>query len=830
MPHTDYCAYPPRLAADAEIVPLNESQKPSYIAGSESVGRYLILGAMERRLLHLLDGSHSLDEVAHGLPGLNVTELSRFLTKLDEVGLLAGVRSVIPRQRMLPGAEYWRWRLFNPEALFNRMLAGLGWIWTPGFFALSAAMVAFAAILAVLDRAEFVRYAGLALRSHYAAILLAAWVVTAVHECSHGLTSKAFGGRATELGFLLIYYVLPGFYCDVTGIHRIPSRARRLWVIAAGIYSQLLLGSGAMLVWSVFAPDTWISQTAMAVILASLLDLLINVNPLIKLDGYYFLSQWLRMPNLMDRSQACWRDVGRTLLIGVKPREAVRFTGRERKVLLVFGCFSFTYRAGLRAAIVWYGAQYLMNWFQYSGLLLSVALAGALAGKPLKQSAKFWFGKENRMAAAIEAKYAWRRFVPAGVAVLILAALLMPWTASVGSYGTLVALPERESVIRAPENASLVVLSAQPGQQVAAGACVGQMANLDMEEQIARVRTELASVEVESERLSGERAVQEEAAMSAEWQLVQRRREFRDVDGEAEQIEKRYQNGRPGGGRFVAAALSEPAVLPPLPPALAAMEAETGRLQAELTEAKRRWVRARALSNEGLLPRSELDIAERRAASFSSEVAAAEDKLNAALIDHERRHASTQTEVNVARANVSTATARASSLTLQIEAARRLRESLAGRLAVLERKRAQFAISSPRNGTLFGEDLPRMLGQYFAKGAEICRVADVHEILVRVQVGEEALSDVRLGQNVRVKTRTFPDRVFRGTVSKIGGEGEASENGHRTYRLEFTIQNEDGLLRPGMTVFTRADYGRRPVMWLLAHKMKQALRPEMWML
>ena len=110
-------------------------------------------------------------------------------------------------------------------------------------------------------------------------------------------------------------------------------------MIAAGIYSQLLLGAGAMLVWSVFAPDTWISQAAMAVILASLLDLLINANPLIKLDGYYFLSQWLHMPNLMDRSQACWRDVGRTLLMGLKAREGVRFTGRERRVLLVLDVF-----------------------------------------------------------------------------------------------------------------------------------------------------------------------------------------------------------------------------------------------------------------------------------------------------------------------------------------------------------------------------------------------------------------------------------------------------------------------------------------------------------
>jgi hypothetical protein len=33
-----------------------------------------------------------------------------------------------------------------------------------------------------------------------------------------------------------------------------------------------------------------------------------------------------------------------------------------------------------------------------------------------------------------------------------------------------------------------------------------------------------------------------------------------------------------------------------------------------------------------------------------------------------------------------------------------------------------------------------------------------------------------------------------------------------------------------MTVFARADFDKRPVIWLLAHKLKQALRPEMWML
>jgi putative peptide zinc metalloprotease protein len=175
-----------------------------------------------------------------------VPVLSGFLAKLDEVGLLAGERPQRPAR--LPGdPHYRRWSLFNPEALFARMLPWLRWIWTPAFFGLSLAMIFFACILAILDWPEFSHHAGIAIRSHYIGIFLAAWLVTALHEFSHGLTAKAFGGRSTEVGFMLIYYVLPAFYCNVSGIHMIPSRGRRLWVIAAGIYSQVLLGFGAIL-------------------------------------------------------------------------------------------------------------------------------------------------------------------------------------------------------------------------------------------------------------------------------------------------------------------------------------------------------------------------------------------------------------------------------------------------------------------------------------------------------------------------------------------------------------------------------------------------------
>ena len=87
---------------------------------------------------------------------------------------------------------------------------------------------------------------------------------------------------------------------------------------------------------------------------------------------------------------------------------------------------------------------------------------------------------------------------------MVAAILCLPWQASVGNYGTLVAIPGQEAIIRAPENATLIALHVQPGQPLAAGSIVGRMGNLELEEQIVQAQAELARANAASNRLLGE--------------------------------------------------------------------------------------------------------------------------------------------------------------------------------------------------------------------------------------------------------------------------------------------------------------------------------------
>ncbi|MDX2030777.1 MAG: HlyD family efflux transporter periplasmic adaptor subunit [Blastocatellia bacterium] len=860
---TDFRSYPPALAADVEIAPQQDGEQMVFIAGAASVGRYLLLRAAERRVLSLLDGERTVGGVCEAFQAQTGSVLAgptliKFLNKLDQYGLLAGerVESAAAPESPQSQMHYIRFSLFNPDAFLARLVWRLRWIWTTGFFAFSACLIVLTFFLALMNWADVIAYGATTLRDHYVAIFIAAWLVGVTHEFAHGATCKAFGGRATEVGGLLVYYVLPALYCNVSGIHLIPTRGRRLWVIAAGVYWQLLVGAVSLLAWFLLAPHTRLSDLAFIVLLGSVLDVFFNANPLIKLDGYYFLSQWLRLPNLMDRSRACWRGQLQRALFGERSHEMERWSRREQVIYLIFGLLSFVYNLLFAALIVIYTGEWLVDRFYFPGLLLAFGVALLFARRPIRQAMAGLIrsGKRTREGEMADKNQNTseapspvagqgqktsrlrRRLVPLAVGFAFVVVLLMPWRASVGDYGTLIALPNKETIIRAPESATLVALRVQPGDRVAGGAVLGRMGNFDLEEQIVAVQTDLSRAGAEYDRLLGERRTRGEIAARAGLQMQQRQLEYSEIEAERRQIadEARERQGDAAKEFLVQKASSADRILSNeairYPAALAVLQTEVDSRRAQAAEAATHRDRVRALQGQGILPRSELDAAESRAATLRGALTAASRRLDAALIEHRRKHASVTIDVNIAQADLAAERAQLAKLEGELNGARDLIRTLESRRDLLARKRAQFDLVAPAAGAIFGEELPRMIGQYFQKGAEICRVAETRELLVRIQVSEREIGDVRAGNPVRLKVRSDPDSVFRGVVSKIGGESEPDRNGQPSYRVELTIENPEGILRPGMTAFARIDFGRRAIGAILLHKIKQALRPELWML
>jgi membrane fusion protein YbhG len=580
----------------------------------------------------------------------------------------------------------------------------------------------------------------------------------------------------------------------------------------------------------------------------------------------------------------------RRIVFGDRNEAASRFSRREQAILAAFGLLSFVYTVALRLFIVIFLGSYLTDWWGLPGLLLTLALALVYARRPLRQSivtAVFALGaiaadfnrlfsmRPMRMEANMETQdqttqalssgdsgeinavrktaqaageepSRWRRrLVPFAIALFVVLVLCLPWSASVGAYGALIVVPGQEAIIRAPESATLVELRVRPGDRTEAGTVIGRMSNIELEEQLVQTQAELDRANADHDRLLGELRVREESIARAEVNLRQRRIDYDESDSERRQIEERERaepnapnlkfltasvvpTALPAAGHTGGRQLDAPAVA--YPAAIAVLQSEADLRHARLSEAALQVDRARRLHAQGIAPRSELERAETSVSTLAIELTATRQRLESFLIEHRRRHAGLATELQLARSDVGAERLQAVKLNGELRAVSTLISTLTNRRDLLRRRLAQFELITPRLGAVFGEELPRMVGQYFPKGAEICRVADTRQLLARIRAPERLIGDVRTGQPVRLKVGAYPDHVFRGMVAKIGGESEPDQNNQAIYRVELVIENTEDLLRPGMTAFARIDFGRRMIGAILLHKLRQALRPELWMI
>lgn len=92
------------------------------------------------------------------------------------------------------------------------------------------------------------------------------------------------------------------------------------------------------------------------------------------------------------------------------------------------------------------------------------------------------------------------------------------------------------------------------------------------------------------------------------------------------------------------------------------------------------------------------------------------------------------------------------------------------------------------------------IGKIVQPGEGLFDVVDLREVAIAIDVYEQALSRVRAGQRVEVKTTTTGDKVFTGQVSSVGGVVERQT---RTVKLRVRLPNPDGVLRPGMFATVR---------------------------
>lgn len=203
-----------------------------------------------------------------------------------------------------------------------------------------------------------------------------------IHEWAHALATKHYGREVRRGGFLL-HFGMPAAFVDTTDIWMEPRRPR-LVVSWAGPHSGFFLGGLASLV-ILALPGGAVASVLYRFAILTYLTSFMNLNPLLKLDGYYILMDWLEIPRLRERSLAF---IGKPLRAKLRKRE--RFT-REEIIFAVFGVLAAVWTAIAVLAAIRIAGGYVLKAAntlpgQIAIGLLAVVVAFALGRRLLRQA------------------------------------------------------------------------------------------------------------------------------------------------------------------------------------------------------------------------------------------------------------------------------------------------------------------------------------------------------------------------------------------------------------------------------------------------------------
>jgi CRP-like cAMP-binding protein/Zn-dependent protease len=352
------------------------------VVHNPTAGTYARLDPREFDLLSLMDGRHSVKELVvayyqrHGVLALSrVAGLVRLLRQqgflvegsVDAYARLGARLRCEPRPRRVGELT---------TAAFDRVLGDAYRTW--GWFFFHSAWLAIGIVLGLVGpivvlmeiaRGRYALYeiGGSALLSLSLLVLLAL-AALAVHELGHGLAVKHAGRTVHEAGIRL-YFGLPAAYVDTTDVWMASPR-QRLLTAFAGPWTGLVLG-GLCAVGAAVVPTGPVGAFLFTAAFVFLVDNLFNFNPLLELDGYYMLIDFLDRPLLRARSLAFVRG---PLWSRVWRRQGL--SGEER-LLAAFGLGAILYGIGsvLLAVRAW------------QGLLVPLVTSSLQSGEPIRQVA-----------------------------------------------------------------------------------------------------------------------------------------------------------------------------------------------------------------------------------------------------------------------------------------------------------------------------------------------------------------------------------------------------------------------------------------------------------
>jgi putative peptide zinc metalloprotease protein len=798
------------LRDDLVVSQQNTSAGSVFVVKDPQTGRLFRFREPEHFILRQLDGHTPLEVIQRQTEekfgaALALPTLARFIATVQRAGLFVGGHDrpghLDQRGRVRGSFLYVRLRAFDPDRLFARLLPRVRFFFTPYFIASGAVLILLAFPITFLNWNEILKEGSGLFRMQ---TFLLAWLITfatiTAHEFAHGLTCKRFGGEVHELGFMLIYFQ-PAFYCNVSDAWLFPEKTKRLWVTFAGPYLDFVGWAAATLIWRVTEPETTLHYLSLIVMGTTAIRMFFNLNPLIKLDGYYLLSDGLEVPNLRQKAFS-YLGARIRALWGARTPVVWNTSPRERRIYLIYGLLAGVYSYSLLATVALSLGSYFTREYQWVGLILFAGLLVGMFGNPLRK-----LRKEPPVSADTEAGRTRSprkgELVPALLAGLVVLVFgKMELTVS----GPFTVLPLENADVRTKVSGLLEDIYVDEGDAVNAGQLIARLSDRDFRAELQKTEATIAEKRAKLKMLKvGAR--REEIDLARETVATARTR--------LDQAQKRHAEAQ----RMLTEQLTR-------------AQASVSKGDERLKYARIRREMFETLQRQGLVSLLQSQEAQEAAAVRQKELeeTLAELKLLQADDLAELRKAIAVSEKELKEAESKLTLVLAGSRQEEVEAV----EAEVARLEVerrhLEETLQRLAIVSPITGVITTPKLKERVGEHVPQGALITKVHELKTIKAQIAIPEKEIADARLGQPVVLRARAVPEETFSGRVISVSPTATKADDtlGQRTVFVTTEIDNSLLRLRPEMSGHAKIYCGTRRIGELIARRVARYVTIEFW--
>jgi putative peptide zinc metalloprotease protein len=849
----------PKRKTNLRMAEQNLGGEKQFIVSDEELGTYFRFPEIEFFIFSHLDGKTSLETIKETLeekfPNVEIPLdfFKAFVADLEKKNLLEGSIQKKKKPNLWQTLFYWRLVSFNPEKMLERLLNPLNFLFHPNAVYLGLFLIFLSLGYAYLHQGEWLQETHALVHGFGLVLLYFSFLVVAfVHETGHSLTCRRYGGKVKEMGFMLIYFA-PAFYSNVSDAYFFPKKEERMYVGLAGLYFQFLFAAFATFMWYFAIPGSLFKLACASIIGLNGFTALWNLNPLIKLDGYYVLNDFLEVVNLRARSFHYFKLLFEKFALDLPSaiQELNDISPRLKKIYFWYGLLGISYTTILLFLLFLFLLSIAAKKLTGLGLVL---FAGGIAWgawnsykRASPEIAKIveTIGKDP--ALAIKIKSRWEKIAVVVLFLFLIGLIPTRW----GISGPCVVRPAVKRALAPLESGVIAKIYKNEGDFIQKGEIFARLDDFDLKQTLIHLwieekkdRDTLAYLEAEyGSHLTQAKGELSQAQLALKSHTILSPVVVSSAKSAMEAAKARYVKLHHDWKMLQRGSA---------PPQIAQIEGELKKAQTQATLAKKDWKRYQALFKQGVVSPKELEEKKANDESASSQVSILQAKLAAekqnlqvnekvafeayeeALKAYEQaleNNAKLQPqklkeELKNKRQNFYFSKNKEA----EIAVARDQLSEVEAQIKAIQEKIARCEIRSPINGIIMTPHVKELQGRKFEKGEPLAWVYEPGKMIVEIKVDELDIPEIPQKPQeslVAIRLPAFPGKTFLGKIRRIIPASQKERSGN-SFLVDVEIDSSKPQLLPGMEGTGKIYGKKRPLLWQIVRRPVEYVLWKLW--